>query len=105
MKKQMIFALAAFAIVMFITPASKAQAINSGPTTVALNATLAESLTLSVAPTTVTFTLLPTGTANGSAPVVVTTTWVMGTTRNSLITYAYFTSATALTGPANIPFN
>jgi hypothetical protein len=97
MQKQMWFVAAAIALVMFVTPASKAQAINSGPTTVALNATLAESLTLTVAPTAVTFTLVPSGTANGNAPVSITTTWVLGTGRTSLITYAYFTSTTALT--------
>ncbi len=58
---------AAIALVMFVTPASQAQAINSGPTAVALTATLAESLTLTVAPTAVTFTLVPSGTANGNS--------------------------------------
>lgn len=95
-QKQKWFMAAAIAMVMIVTPASKAQAINSGPTTVLLNATLAESLTLSVAPTTVTFTLVPSGTVAGSAPVVVTTTFVLGPTRTSLVTYAYFTSTTAL---------
>jgi hypothetical protein len=85
------------AMVLILSPCSRAQALNSGPTTVALNATLAESLTLAVAPTTVTFTLVPSGTANGNSPVTITTTWVLGTGRTSLNVYAYFTSTTALT--------
>jgi len=104
MKKQMWFTMAAIALAMLVTPASKAQAINSGASTVALNATLAESLTLTVSPATVTFTLLPTGTANGNSVVTIVTAYVLGTTRTSLITTAYFTSANALTnGTVNIP--
>ena len=95
-KQKMWFVFAVIALVMFVTPVSKAQAINSGPTAVTLNATLAESLTLAVAPTTVTFVLVPSGTANGNSAVSVTTTWVLGPARTSLITYAYFTSTTAL---------
>jgi hypothetical protein len=97
MHKQIWFLAAAVALSILVTPASYAQAINSGPTTVTLNATLAESLTLTVSPTTVTFVLVPSGTANGNLPVNITTTWVLGPTRTSLITYAYFTSTTALT--------
>lgn len=94
-QKKMWFAVAAIAMVVICAPASHAQ-LNSGPTTVALNATLAESLTLNVAPTTVTFTLVPSGTANGNNPVTITTTWVLGTTRTSLNVYAYFSGTTAL---------
>ena len=85
------FVAAALAFVVVCAPASHAQ-ISSGPTAVALNATLAESLTLAVAPTTVTFNLVPSGTANGSSPVTITTTWVLGTNRTALNVYAYFTS-------------
>ena len=84
------------ALGLVMSSVSHAQALNSGPTTVALNATLAESLTLAVAPNTVTFTLVPSGTANGNSAVSVTTTWVLGTARTSLNVYAYFTSTTAL---------
>ncbi len=89
------FVAAALAFVVVCVPSSHAQ-ISSGPTAVALNATLAESLTLAVAPTTVTFNLVPSGTANGSSPVTITTTWVLGRNRTALNVYAYFTSATAL---------
>jgi hypothetical protein len=95
-KKQMWFLLAAMALILMITPASHAQ-LNSGPSTVALNATLGESLTLSVSPTTVSFALVPSGTANGNSPVSITTTWVLGPGRTALNVYAYFTSTSALT--------
>jgi len=97
------FGLAAVALAMFVSPAARAQ-LNSGPSTVALNATLSESLTLSVAPNTVNFTLVPNGTANGNSAVSITTTWVLARTRTTVSVYAYFTSTTALTDggtPAN----
>jgi hypothetical protein len=85
-------------------PASHAQ-LNSGASTVNLNAPLAESLTVSAGPATVTFALPPTGTANGSAPVTVTTSWALGKTRTSVKLYAYFSTGNALTDGAgdNIP--
>jgi hypothetical protein len=102
-KKQMWFALPAIALIMLVTPASHAQ-LNSGASTVALNANLGESLTLSVSAASVNFTLVPSGTANGSTPVGITTTWVLSTARTSLNVYAYFSSGTALTdGTNNIP--
>lgn len=104
MKKQMWFVLAAIALVLLVTPASHAQ-LNSGPSTVALNATLGESLTLAVSPTSVTFALSPSGTSNGNSPVSITTTWVLGSSRTSLNVYAYFSSTTALSDSLghNIP--
>lgn len=97
------FGLAAIALAMSVSPTARAQ-LNSGASTVALNATLSESLTLSVAPNTVNFTLVPNGTANGNSTVSITTTWVLARTRASVSVYAYFTSTTALTdggSPAN----
>ncbi len=96
-------ALAAIALATFVSPAARAQ-LNSGPSTVALSATLMESLTLAVSPGTVNFTLVPNGTANGNSAVSITTTWVLARTRTSVSVYAYFTSTTALTDggtPAN----
>jgi hypothetical protein len=95
-KRKIWAGLGVVALSLLMSAASQAQALNSGPTTVALNATLAESLTLAVTPNAVSFTLVPSGTANGNNPVSVTTTWVLGTARTSLNVYAYFTSTTAL---------
>ncbi len=97
--------LGAVALALVMGQASRAQALNSNNSTVALNAVLAESLTVSASPAIVNFTLVPSGTANGSAPVSVTTTWALAKTRTSVKVYAYFTSTTALTDGAgdNIP--
>jgi hypothetical protein len=55
---------------------------------------LGESLTVSALPGAVAFNLAPGASAVGSAPVVITTTWVL-TSRTSLNLYASFSSSTA----------
>lgn len=82
--------------------------LNSSVASVALNATLAESLTVSATPGTVNFTLVSGGTAQGSAPVAVTTTWVLNANRSTVTLTGYFSSATAAltsggSSPVNIP--
>jgi hypothetical protein len=78
-------------------PASIASAqVNSSAQTIALNANLAESLTLSLSANTVNFTLSAGSAANaGSATITATTAWTLASGRNSVGVYAYFTSATA----------
>lgn len=81
--------------------------LNSGAQTIALNANLAESLSLSLSANTVNFTLSA-GSANnpGSSGITATTAWTLAPGRNAVNVYAYFTSATAaLTDGAgdNIP--
>ena len=100
-QKQMWFALAAIALIMTVTPPSKAQ-LNSGASPVALNATMAESLTVSLSAAAVNFALVPSGTVAGSTTVGVTTTWALAPGRTNLALYAYFASATALNNGANI---
>jgi len=97
--------LGGLGLALVMSQASSAQAINSNNATVALNAVLAESLTVSAAPATVNFTLVPSGTVNGSAPVAITTTWALSKARTSMKVFAYFTSANALTDGVgdNIP--
>jgi hypothetical protein len=82
--------------------------ITSGNTTVSLNASLTETLAISATPSTVNFTLVKGGTALGSAPVAITTTWLALPTRANLLLDAFFASTTAaLTDgnatPNNIP--
>lgn len=91
--------LGAMSLMLVMSQASHAQ-LNSNSPTVALNATLAESLTVAAGPATVNFTLVPNGTVTGSAPVVVTTTWALAKTRTSVKLYAYFASTSALTDGA-----
>ena len=81
--------------------------INSGAQTVTLNATLAESLTLSLSASTVNFTLASgSATNSGSTNITATTSWVLKPSRAAVNVDAYFTSAAAaLTDGAgnNIP--
>ncbi|HTB96503.1 MAG TPA: hypothetical protein VK716_05810 [Terracidiphilus sp.] len=98
------------ATVLFLvaTSATFAQALNSNTATVALNATLSESLTVAATPANVTFALVNGGTATGNAPVVMTTKWVLSGARTSVTLVGYFSSATAAltdgaTTPTNIP--
>jgi hypothetical protein len=96
--------LSVFALAFMAVPASHAQ-VNSNVATVNLNAPLAESVTVVAGPGTVNFTLVPNGSAAGSAPVTITTSWALAKTRTSVKLYAYFSSAVALTDGAgdNIP--
>jgi hypothetical protein len=96
--------LGALAFVLVLAPASHAQ-LNSNLATVNLNAVLGEAITVSAGPATVNFVLVPNGVANGSAPVSITTTWALATTRTDVNLYAYFSTADALTDGAgnNIP--
>jgi len=84
-----------------------AQALNSSAQTIALNANLAESLTVSLSAASVNFTLSPGSATNaGSAGVTATTAWTLAPGRTSVGVYAYFASAAAaLTDGAgdNIP--
>jgi hypothetical protein len=98
--------LSAVALLVGISAApSQAQALDSTNSTVALTATLGESLTVSAAPAAVTFTLVPNGSAPGSAAVSITTTWALDPTRLGVSLYAYFSTADALTdgGTNTIP--
>ena len=79
--------------------------LNSSPASVALTATLAESLTISATPATVTFTLASGAAATGSAPVVITTNWLLKPTRATVVLDGYFASATAALTDASSPAN
>lgn len=96
----------ALGLAMATTMAS-AQAISSGAQAIALNATLAESLTLSLSANAVNFTLAAGSAANaGSTNITATTTWVLKPGRTAVGVYAYFgNAAAALTDGAgdNIP--
>jgi hypothetical protein len=98
-------AVLAVVMVGFATMAS-AQ-LNSGVQTIALNATLAESLTLSLSGNSVNFTLAAGSATNaGSTNITATTSWVLKPGRTAVTVDAYFSNAAAaLTDGAgdNIP--
>lgn len=85
---------AALFLVAANVPPAKAQ-INSNTGTVTLNATLSESLTVTVnSGSTVNFTLAPNTAANaGSTTTGITTAWVLKPGRTAVAVWAYFGSA------------
>ncbi len=75
---------------------ASAQALNSGAQAIALSASLAESLTVSLSANSVNFTLAAGSATNaGSSNITATTTWVLKPTRTAVTVNAYFASATA----------
>jgi hypothetical protein len=77
---------------------------NSNASTVTLTATLPESLTIAATPSNVTFNLVAGSTANGSAPVAITTSWVLNGSRTSVTLTGWFSSAAqALAGTGSSP--
>lgn len=108
MTRGRVFRIGAIALGLALaTTIASAQAINSGAQTIALNATLAESLTLSLSANSVNFTLAAGSAANaGSTNITATTAWVLKPGRTAVGVYAYFANAAAaLTDGAgnNIP--
>jgi hypothetical protein len=84
------------------------QSLNSSVASVALSATLNESLTVSATPGSVSFNLVAGSTALGSGAVTTTTSWVLNGSRTKVTLTGYFSSATAAltsggTTPVNIP--
>lgn len=79
--------------------------LNSSAATVGLSATMGESLTVAATPASVAFVLLPGGIALGAAPIVVTTTWVLSSSRANVVVDAYFGSTTQalINGTTKIP--
>jgi hypothetical protein len=99
-------AVLALAVSALIT-SSQAQVLNSGASTITLQAVLSDSLTVSLSGNAVNFTLTP-GSANnpGSLGVTATTAWALKPSVGSVKVYAFFaSSAAALTDGAgnNIP--
>ncbi len=68
--------------------------LNSNSVPVVLTATLLEALTVTALPGAVNFNLSPGGTADGSLPVAITTTWVLGPSRTTVGLYGSFASST-----------
>jgi hypothetical protein len=107
MKTGTLLRAVAVMLAMLVASAAYAQALNSGASPIALNATLGESLTLSLSASTVNFTLAAGSATNaGSTGITATTAWTLKPGRTAVGVYAYFASSTAaLTDGAgdNIP--
>jgi hypothetical protein len=97
--------ISVLALLTLAVPAAVSQLI-SNTASVALKATLGESLTVAATPSAVTIPLVSGGTAPGTSPVAITTTWVLSATRTAVTLVGYFSSATAaLTDGAGTPNN
>jgi hypothetical protein len=93
-------------IVLALCPSPAGAQLKSNVATVNLAATLNSGITITAAPGLVNFNLVRNGTATGSAPVTITTSWTLPVIFGNISEYAYFTSpAAALTDGAsdNIP--
>lgn len=97
--------LATATIVALLTSTSGfCAANNSNASTVTLTATLPESLTIAATPSSVTFNLVAGSTANGSAPVAITTSWILNGSRTSVTLTGWFSSsAQAMAGTGSSP--
>ena len=100
--------LAAVALIAIVLAAgAHAQVLNSGASTITLNAVLNDSITVSLSANAVNFTLTQgSGSNPGSTGVTATTSWLLRPNVGSLKLYAFFASSTAaLTDGAgnNIP--
>ncbi len=87
-------------------PVRSAAQLKSNPAAVSLSATLNSSITITAAPGLVNFNLVRSGTATGSTPISITTSWALPLIFGNIAEYAYFSnSAAALTDGAsdNIP--
>lgn len=93
-------------LVLAVCPERLSAQLKSNPAAVSLNATLNSSITIAAAPGLVNFNLPRSGTATGSVPISITTTWTLPLVFGNIAEYAYFSNpAAALTDGAsdNIP--
>jgi hypothetical protein len=107
MKKLSLLKAAAAIVVLASVPVF-AQSIQSGTgTDVTLNASITESLTVSLDVSNVNFALTPASATNpGSTGITATTTWLLSGGRSAVKLYAYFddpTAALTAGGTQNIP--
>jgi len=93
---QMLRAIA-IAVIVLVGVATPAMAqLDSAEASATLTAVLPESLSVSLIPGVVTFTLASGSATNaGNLPIAVTTTWTLAITRTDVALYAYFSSASA----------
>jgi hypothetical protein len=96
MKKLNSIRIAAAALTLLAAGSAFAQVSSGAGSDVTLNATLQETLTVSLDQSAVTFALTGSSATNaGNVPVTATTTWILGAGRTDVKLYAYFDTPTA----------
>ena len=95
----------AIGVAVFASTTGFCAANNSNASTVTLTATLPESLTIAATPSAVTFNLVAGSSTNsGSAPVAITTSWVLNGSRSTVTLTGWFSSAAqAMAGTGSTP--
>jgi len=93
LKKYAFRAVVLLAAIPFVSQTSQAQ-LNSNTASVLITATLLEALTLTALPSAVAIDLAPGGDSADSLPVVITTTWALGSNRTQVNVYGSFASST-----------
>jgi hypothetical protein len=88
-------AIALFAGLLSLFPSEACAQLNSKTAAVSLNAALSSSITVTAAPGLVNFNLPPSGVANGSVPVSITTSWVLPVLFGQVTEYGYFANPAA----------
>lgn len=78
-----------------IFPAALHAQLNSSQSSVTINATLPETLSLSASPGSLNLTLVPGGVATATTPIAITTSWVLAQGRANVSVDAFFSSASA----------
>jgi hypothetical protein len=107
MKRHLVKTLTIFAVFFLLLGSKHAQAAGQNTAAVTFNMTVAESLTLSASPNTITVNpaSLTMGQNNNQAPITLTATWSLNQNRSQVSIFAWVGSATFLSagGSANIP--
>jgi len=103
-RRQLVASAGMIALVLSISPNAFAQK-NSNTATVAITATMAESLSVSATPGTLSLTLVQGGTTAASSAISITTTGLFLPTRANLQLDGYFASATAALTDGASPAN
>ncbi len=99
-------ALAAIFVVGAFHPRGSFAQLNSSAQNVTLNAVLSEALSISATPSNINFNLVQGGIAVASAPVAISTSWLVKSTRANVTLMAWFaTPSAALTDGASTPNN
>ena len=96
--------LAALPFALAVCSTAHAQ-VTSSSASVALTATLAETLSISATPANVSFTLAAGSAVNGSAPVVISTNWVLKSNRSAVNLFAWFATPSAALSDGGSPAN
>lgn len=90
--KRLASLLGGMACALLWAPAKVEAQLNSTTSTVTINATLPEVLTVTASPAVVAMTLVPGQASTTSTPVAINTAWTLKSTRAAVVVYGWFAS-------------